>query len=125
MILDSIQHAAIFSSSYSAAKDFYVNKLGFQVIREDLRGGKNDWIMYLKSGNIELEIFVKPHLPKKPEERTVGLDHLCFRVDSVQQTVNELAEVGIECQPIKTDELVGGRMTFFYDPDGLKFELHE
>mgnify|MGYP005893872455 CR=1 FL=1 len=45
--------------------------------------------------------------------------------DSVEQTVKELAEVGIECELIRVDDYTGKKMTFFYDPDGLPLELHE
>ena len=45
--------------------------------------------------------------------------------DSVEQTVKELAEVGIECEPIRMDDYTGKKMTFFHDPDGLPLELHE
>ena len=45
--------------------------------------------------------------------------------DSVEQTVNELAAVGIECEPIRVDDYTGKKMTFFHDPDGLPLELHE
>jgi len=49
--------------------------------------------------------------------------HFC--VDSVEQTVKELAEAGIECEPIRVDDYTGKKMTFFQDPDGLPLELHE
>ena len=45
--------------------------------------------------------------------------------DSVEQTVKELAAVGIECEPIRVDDYTGKKMTFFHDPDGLPLELHE
>ena len=32
---------------------------------------------------------------------------------------------GVETEPIRTDPVNGGRMTFFRDPDGLPLELHE
>ena len=54
-----------------------------------------------------------------------GLRHLAFCVESVEQTVNELVEVGIECEPIREDDYTGKKMTFFHDPDGLPLELHE
>ena len=59
------------------------------------------------------------------EQGDCGLRHLAFCVDSVEQTVNELAEVGIECEPIRVDDYTGKKMTFFHDPDGLPLELHE
>ena len=37
MNFSKIYHIAIIVSNYEAAKDFYVNKLGFYVIRENYR----------------------------------------------------------------------------------------
>ena len=34
MILENLHHLAIVVSDYEKSKDFYVNKLGFEVIRE-------------------------------------------------------------------------------------------
>ena len=42
---------------HNRSKDFYVNKLGFSVIRENYRPERNDWKSDLQCGNIELEIF--------------------------------------------------------------------
>lgn len=47
------------------------------------------------------------------------------RFDAYEQTVKELTEVGIECEPIRVDGYTGKKMTFFHDPDGLPLELHE
>ena len=48
-----------------------------------------------------------------------------FYVESVEETVHELAQKGIVCEPIRIDTYTGGKMTFFHDPDGLPLELHE
>ena len=45
MNLSKIHHIAIIVSDYEAAKDFYVNKLGFSVIRENYRPERKDWII--------------------------------------------------------------------------------
>ena len=110
-----------------AAKDFYVNKLGFSVIRENYRPEREDWKLDLRVNEYtELEIFAEENPPKRVNRpEACGLRHLAFCVDSVKQTVNELAEVGIECEPIRVDDYTGKKMTFFHDPDGLPLELHE
>ena len=54
-----------------------------------------------------------------------GLRHLAFRVDDVEAAVAELAQMGIECEPIRLDSYTKKKMTFFFDPDGLPLELHE
>lgn len=127
MRLSSIHHIAIIVSDYAAAKDFYVNKLGFQVIRENYRPERKDWKLDLRlSDTVELEIFGEEDPPKRVNRpEACGLRHLAFHVDDVEAVVGELAEVGIPCEPIRTDTYTGKKMTFFFDPDGLPLELHE
>ena len=127
MNLSKIHHIAIIVSDYEAAKDFYVNKLGFSVIRENYRPERKDWKLDLRVNEYtELEIFAEENPPKRVNRpEACGLRYLAFCVESVEQTVNELTEVGIECEPIRVDDYTGKKMTFFHDPDGLPLELHE
>ena len=127
MILSKIHHIAIIVSNYETAKDFYVNKLNFPIIRENYRPERNDWKLDLRVNEYtELEIFAEPDPPKRVNSpEACGLRHLAFCVESVEQTVKELAEVGIDCEPIRVDAYTGKKMTFFQDPDGLPLELHE
>ena len=48
MNLSKIHHIAIIVSDYEAAKNFYVNKLGFSVIRENYRPERKDWKLVQK-----------------------------------------------------------------------------
>ena len=127
MHLSSIHHIAIIVSDYAAAKDFYVNKLGIQVIRENYRPERRDWKLDLRlSDTVELEIFAEENPPKRVNRpEACGLRHLAFHVDDVEAVVGELAELGISCEPVRTDTYTGKKMTFFFDPDGLPLELHE
>ena len=127
MTLSKIHHIAIIVSNYETAKDFYVNKLNFPIIRENYRPERNDWKLDLQVNEYtELEIFAEPDPPKRVNRpEACGLRHLAFCVESVEQTVKELAEVGIDCEPIRVDAYTGKIMTFFQDPDGLPLELHE
>ena len=118
---------AIICSDYQRSREFYVEKLGFRVKRENYRPERGDWKLDLRlSDTVELEIFAE----KKPPARVsgpeaCGLRHLAFWVESVEETVHELAQKGIVCEPIRIDTYTGGKMTFFHDPDGLPLELHE
>ncbi|SEK33304.1 glyoxylase I family protein [Pseudobutyrivibrio ruminis] len=127
MNLSMIHHVAIIVSDYEKSKDFYVNKLGFEIIRENFRPQKNDWKLDLRiNESTELEIFAPQNPPKRPSyPEACGLRHLAFAVDDIVNTVNELNAIGIECEPIRTDEFTNKKMTFFFDPDGLPLELHE
>lgn len=130
MKLNRIHHIAVIVSDYQAAKNFYVEKLGFEVIRENYRKQRKDWKLDLKLGDgpeaIELEIFAEENPPKRVNRpEACGLRHLAFRVDDIEEAVAELAELGITCEPVRYDEYTNKRMTFFFDPDGLPLELHE
>ena len=126
MLFNQIHHVAIIVSDYQKAMEFYVEKLGFPVLRENYRPDKGDWKLDLKFGDGELEIFAIPGAPPRPSHPEArGLRHLAFRVDDVERAVKELEERGIECEPIRLDPYSQRRFTFFHDPDGLPLELHE
>lgn len=127
MRLSRIHHVAIIVSDYAVSRDFYVNKLGFPIVRENYRPERDDWKLDLRlNESTELEIFgVKNPHKRVNRPEACGLRHLAFRVDSVEETVAELEEKGIPCEPIRTDAFTGKKMTFFADPDGLPLELHE
>ena len=66
MNLSKIHHIAIIVSYYEAAKDFYVNKLGFSVIRENYRPERKDWKLDIRvNEHTELEIFAEENPPKR------------------------------------------------------------
>ena len=91
MNLSKIHHIAIIVSDYEAAKDFYVNKLGFSVVRENYRSERKDWKLDLRvNEHTELEIFAEENPPKRVNRpEACGLRHLAFCVDNVEQTVKE------------------------------------
>lgn len=126
MELSVIHHVAIIVSDYEKSRDFYVNKLGFAIIRENYRPERKDYKLDLKLGEVELEIFGITDAPKRPNyPEACGLRHLAFKVENIEQIINELHEKGIETEPIREDTFTGKKMTFFFDPDGLPLELHE
>ena len=126
MLFNQIHHVAIIVSDYQKAKEFYVEKLGFPVLRENYRPDKGDWKLDLQFGAGELEIFAIPGAPPRPSyPEAQGLRHLAFRVDDIQVAVLQLKAQGIECEPIRWDTYTERRFTFFHDPDGLPLELHE
>lgn len=96
------------------------------LVREVYRKERQDHILTLLVGNVEVELFVMENPPKRvtnPEAR--GLRHLAFHVENVEQVAAELNALGIATEPIRVDPFTGGRMTFFRDPDNLPLELHE
>lgn len=127
MKLTSVHHIAIIVSDVEKAKEFYVQKLGFEVIRGNYREARDDWKLDLRvDEHTELEIFAEKNPPQRVNHpEACGLRHLAFRVGSVDETVKELKSLGIEYEPVRLDTYTGEKMTFFRDPDGLPIEIHE
>lgn len=125
--MNSVHHIAIIVSDIDKAREFYIEKLGFEVARENYRKERDDWKLDLRvDEHTELEIFTEKNPPKRVNRpEACGLRHLAFQVESVDEMVKELTEIGIECEPIRTDSYTGEKMTFFFDPDGLPLEIHE
>lgn len=127
MKLEYVHHVAIIVSDLQKAKEFYVEKLGFRILRENMRSEKKDCKLDLEVGNgVCLEIFAVDHPPKRlsyPE--AAGLRHLAFRVSDVTKAAEELKQKGIVCEPVRIDPYDQKPFLFFSDPDGLPIELHE
>jgi glyoxylase I family protein len=126
MNLNQLHHVAIIVSDYNKSKHFYVDILGFQILRETIREDIGDIKLDLLFGESELEIFYKKDSPKRiTNPEACGLRHLAFKVDNIESIVDELNEKGITCEDIRYDTVTNKKMTFFRDPDGLPLELHE
>ena len=126
MYLGKQHHVAIIASDWGKAKEFYIDKLGFSLIREVYRPAQDDYLRMLKLGDTTLELFIRPDAPERvtnPEAK--GLRHLAFLVEDIEPVVRWLNDMGIEIEPVREDKVNGGRFTFFKDPDGLPLELHE
>ena len=128
MKLSKIHHIAIIGTDYNKTTDFYINKLKFKKISEYNRPEKNDILLNVKKGDIVLEIFIKkdaPLRPPMPSPEYTGLRHLAFRVDSVEEVLEEFDRLDIVHEGLSYDNFDGKKMVFFFDPDGLPLEIHE
>ena len=127
-MFSNVHHVAIVGIDYQRTKEFYVDKLGFKVISENIRIEKNDIILNVQQGNLVLEIFIKEDAParsKIPNPEHTGLRHLAFRVDNVEEILEKFDELGIVHESLRYDDFDNKKMAFFFDPDGLPLEIHE
>ena len=126
-MFNRIHHIAIICSNYEVSKDFYVNKLGFEVMAEVYREKRKSYKLDLAiNGVYQIELFSFPEpsaRPSRPE--AAGLRHLAFEVDDVVGVARTLNTKGIVTEPIRIDEFTGKQFTFFSDPDGLPLEIYE
>lgn len=126
MFLKHQHHIAVISSDWEKAKDFYIDKLGFEMVSEVWRPEQQDYLRMLRQGDTVLELFIHSYAPARPTDpEAQGLRHLAFHVENIEEAVAWLNSRGIEAEPIREDKCNGGRYTFFKDPDGLPLEFHE
>ena len=57
MNLKKVHHIAIIGSNYEKSRRFYVDLLGFSVIRENYRPERDDYKIDLQLDGMELELF--------------------------------------------------------------------
>lgn len=127
MFINKIHHAAIICSNYEKSKDFYVNILGFKILKETYRSERKSYKLDLEiAGEYQIELFSFSDPPERitsPEAR--GLRHLAFEVDDIESSAKYLNEKNIVTEPIKIDIVTGKKYTFFRDPDNLPLEICE
>ncbi len=126
-IFSSLHHIAIICSDYERSKKFYIEILGFTIVREVYRSERASYKLDLAlNGDYLIELFSFPDPParvSRPE--ATGLRHIAFQVADIEASKRELEGKGVTSEPIRMDEFTGKRFTFFSDPDGLPIELYE
>lgn len=121
-----IHHVAIICSDYDRSRRFYVEVLGFPIIREVFREARQSWKCDLDAGNAQIELFSFPSPPPRPSyPEAAGLRHLALAVSDLDAEVARLTALGVACEPVRIDEYTDRKFTFFADPDGLPLELYE
>lgn len=124
---NKIHHIAIIAADYEKSRQFYVDILGFSIIRENHRPEKGDIKLDLKMNEeTEIELFIKSDAPKRltyPEAK--GYRHLAIKTTNIEEDRNYLISQGVKVEEIRQDEITDRKMLFFYDPDELPIELHE
>ncbi|MDT2858751.1 VOC family protein [Lactococcus lactis] len=124
---NKIHHIAIIAADYEKSRQFYVDILGFSIIRENHRPEKGDIKLDLKMNEeTEIELFIKTDAPKRltyPEAK--GYRHLAIKTTNIEEDRNYLISQGVKVEEIRQDEITDRKMLFFYDPDDLPIELHE
>ena len=122
-----IHHTAVICSDYKKSKHFYVDVLGFSVIKETYRQERDSYKLDLRVGREDqIELFSFPSPPRRVSNpEACGLRHLAFEVDDIEQKFAELKSKGLTLEDIRLDEITGKRFTFFRDPDDLPLEIYE
>ncbi|MDO6801622.1 VOC family protein [Wenyingzhuangia sp. 1_MG-2023] len=125
--LNKLHHVAIICKNYQLSKEFYTNVLGFTILQEIYRKERNSYKLDLcLNGTYIIELFSFPNPPQRPSRpEALGLRHLAFEVDDIEENVKILQDKNVNVEPIRMDPHTGKKFTFFADPDNLPLEIYE
>jgi catechol 2,3-dioxygenase-like lactoylglutathione lyase family enzyme len=117
-------HLGLRVSDLARAKRFYVDTLGFGLLRESPRA------VFINAHGLLIALL-------GPAEQTdtadrfnpfhVGLDHLALAIADVQDLQGlreQLDAAGVPNNGIEPDPTTGATYISFYDPDGIAWELY-
>lgn len=125
-MFNCLHHIAIICSDYERSKRFYVEILGFKIVREVYREDRRSFKLDLQVGDkYQLELFSFPSPPARlTSPEACGLRHIAFEVEDVESSCKALKVRGVEVEPVRIDPFTGKAFTFFRDPDGLPIEIY-
>lgn len=129
MSLGPIVHLHIYVEDLKATERFFIDKLGFKLIRRG-HGGRSIDLAAVEGGPT-FEFFqidddyknatpeTHPNMTHMAVNRRPYLDHIAFEVDDVEEKVKELKEKGVKffAGPVLNKQN-NRLLADFYDPDG-------
>ncbi len=124
-VIGSLDHVAITVRDMDESVEFYTKRLGLSVTRRMETPDAN--IVYLQAGEIKIELFglKKEKTIEAPpiETRTLGLKHIAFGVNDLQETAIRFKKLGIKFVRGPEQTKSGLFIAFFNDPNGVSIEL--
>ena len=122
--ISGYSHVAIRVTDLERARHFYVDVLGLPVLVE-IEG-----VVLVQVGSAAMGIRADAE-GAKPGDRfdphRVGLDHVSFAVDTVEQLEQmerDLDAAGVPNDGVHDESALNAKGLVFYDPDGIAFELY-
>ena len=121
-----LAHVALKVKNLNKSMDFYVNKLG---LAEMMRLPKPDgspgvWLVYLRITDDQyLELFPDGVGDRAPDREAVAINHICLGVESLDDTIAHLKEVGVPLTIQKKMAADKNWQAWIEDPDGNRIEL--
>lgn len=129
MGLGEVVHFHMFVENLEETERFFIDKLGFKLVRRGHAGRSVD--LAAVEGGPTFEFFqidddyknatpeTHPNMAHMAATRRPYLDHICFEVDDVEEKVKELKAKGVKFLAGPVLNKQNGRLLAdFYDPDG-------
>lgn len=112
-MLKSVQIVQIPVSDQDVARDFYVDRLGLQLVADLKMGPHGRWLQVRPDGDITTLALV----PGSGTSPAGSLGAIAFEPDDLDQAVETLTQQGVDF-PEGIEDMPWGRAARFSDPDG-------
>lgn len=126
----TFSHVALSCGDPIATERFYTKHFGFTRARVIPLGAQQ--IVFIKAGNVYLELFSAEGTPPAPPAvadgpHFAGFRHIAFTVDSVDAAIAAMgADARITLGPLSFDDFIPGwRTVWVADPDGNIVEISQ
>jgi len=131
-MIEKIDHIGIAVRSIEKASELFSNLLGLKVTGEERVEGQKVKVAFLPIGDSELELLESTE-PEGPiarfiEKKGEGIQHIAFRVDNIEKTLEKLKKEGVRLIDEKPRYGAGGAKIAFLHPkdtNGILIELSE
>ncbi|MEI9974575.1 MAG: VOC family protein [Ignavibacteriota bacterium] len=132
-MIQRLSHTTVFVADQDEAKDFYVNKLGFEVRMDNSMGGNFRWLTVGPKGQPDFQIILMKLAPfgRMSAENADALKTMIksglvaagvFETADCKQTYEELSARGVKF-PSPPEDKFYGIEAVFEDPSGNRFSL--
>lgn len=116
------EHIGIYAKDPVGLSNWYMDKLGFKVIRTLEKEGRPP-IYFLKGeGGAVLEILPTNLSTEKRDLSTPGFSHLGLIIDDFKESQSMLKEKGVFLENVR-ETSNGWTIAYFKDPEGNQLEL--
>ncbi|HER24753.1 MAG TPA: methylmalonyl-CoA epimerase [Candidatus Atribacteria bacterium] len=131
-MIEKIDHIGIAVKSIEKTSEFFSNMLGLKVTGEENVEEQKVKVAFLPLGDSELEL-LESTAPEGPiarfiEKKGEGIQHIAFRVDNIEKTLEKLKKEGVRLIDEKPRYGAGGAKIAFLHPkdtNGILIELSE
>jgi methylmalonyl-CoA/ethylmalonyl-CoA epimerase len=129
MKVKKIDHIGIAVKNLDETMKFYADALGLKTISTEVVEDQKVRIAFIPVGDSEVEL-IESTSPDGPvakfiESRGEGLQHIAFRVENVEEALQELKSKGIRLIDEKPRKGAGGAMIAFVHPKATNGVLVE
>ena len=119
-MINNIHKIALVTDDVEGSVKFYTETLGLELMQRFPAEDDEDFV-FLKAGNIILEL-----MPQKTMGTEAGFHHISFKVDSMDNAVEELGDKGVEMEVEPFDAGVEGiHLAFFRGPNDMRLQLFD